>query len=204
MDFFGAMTFEDLLHSLEGMCEKIVTDYQLPPRSVVVLTRIGTGKTTKGKVTSYALCISEPTWPTTERELLDENRTQSPVVSLKAPTTQKWSGFVEFGVSQEKQEFFSGFTGAEFLPQNKQDIEFEKQRIRVPIGEELLEMFDKFVRLAVENYVSTSEPFGCCDLYEKCSDAKRCLHPSFFRRTVCAYKKNLEAGRVFYGKNANA
>lgn len=43
--------------------------------------------------------------------------------------------------------------------------------------------------------------FGCCAFYEQCSDAKKCLHQDPFYSYACTYRKNLEAGRIFYGKN---
>ncbi|MGN1089494.1 MAG: BRCT domain-containing protein, partial [Huintestinicola sp.] len=47
------------------------------------------------------------------------------------------------------------------------------------------------------------ERFGCCDLYEKCSDARKCLHDNLFYAKACWYRKNLEKGKIFYGKNKN-
>lgn len=47
------------------------------------------------------------------------------------------------------------------------------------------------------------EHFGCCHRYEQCSDAMKCLHPDFLISLACGYKKNLELGKVFYGKNKN-
>lgn len=47
------------------------------------------------------------------------------------------------------------------------------------------------------------ESFGCCGLYKECSDALHCIHPDPPYAKACQYRKNLEAGRVFYGKNAN-
>ena len=44
--------------------------------------------------------------------------------------------------------------------------------------------------------------FGCCHLYRECSNAKRCLQDEA-RSANCAYRKNLEAGKIFYGKNVN-
>ena len=46
------------------------------------------------------------------------------------------------------------------------------------------------------------ESFGCCSSYEKCSDNRKCLHEGNPEYAGCKYKKNLEAGRIFYGKNA--
>lgn len=43
--------------------------------------------------------------------------------------------------------------------------------------------------------------FACCSRYVECSDAKKCTNPNFMMALSCAYKKNFEAGRVFYGKN---
>ena len=47
------------------------------------------------------------------------------------------------------------------------------------------------------------ERFGCCNSFIECSDKQRCLHDDdpFYRG--CIYRKNLEAGRIFYGKNRN-
>lgn len=55
-------------------------------------------------------------------------------------------------------------------------------------------------------YLCENEPvhtFGCCDLFEKCSDAKKCIHNDRKYAKGCYYKKNLEAGKIFYGKNRN-
>jgi len=43
--------------------------------------------------------------------------------------------------------------------------------------------------------------FGCCSRYNECSDALNCLHPDQLYATGCYYRKNLEQGLVFYGKN---
>lgn len=47
------------------------------------------------------------------------------------------------------------------------------------------------------------ESFGCCGKYVECSDAKHCIHDDKAFSTACMYRKNLESGRIFYGKNKN-
>lgn len=47
------------------------------------------------------------------------------------------------------------------------------------------------------------ERFGCCSRYIECSDKLKCVNPDYIMSLACAYKRNLEAGRVFYGKNKN-
>lgn len=49
---------------------------------------------------------------------------------------------------------------------------------------------------------STNDPdaFGCCSRYRSCSAAEKCLIPGLDYSAHCSYRKNLEAGRIFYGK----
>lgn len=46
--------------------------------------------------------------------------------------------------------------------------------------------------------------FGCCNDFILCSDARQCLKAKDPDYNGCQYRKNLEAGRIFYGKNRNA
>lgn len=48
-----------------------------------------------------------------------------------------------------------------------------------------------------------AEPFGCCNDFVRCSDARGCLYPKERFALRCYYRQNLEAGRIFYGKNKN-
>lgn len=48
-----------------------------------------------------------------------------------------------------------------------------------------------------------TESFGCCNDHVRCSDARRCLHEDDKFYLGCIYRKNLEAGRIFYGVNRN-
>lgn len=49
-----------------------------------------------------------------------------------------------------------------------------------------------------------SDTFGCCNDFNRCSDAKECIHKDDRFYNGCMYRTNLEAGRIFYGKNKNA
>lgn len=57
------------------------------------------------------------------------------------------------------------------------------------------ELVDRYLREGSGN------GFGCCHLYNECSDAKRCLHENKLYARGCQYYYNLNAGRIFYGKN---
>ena len=43
--------------------------------------------------------------------------------------------------------------------------------------------------------------YDCCALYMECSDAKRCVKADKKSALGCGYKKILESGTIFYGKN---
>lgn len=50
---------------------------------------------------------------------------------------------------------------------------------------------------------SAKDAFGCCSRYSACSDAKTCLIPHLDYSKNCIYRKSLEQGHIFYGKNAD-
>ena len=52
--------------------------------------------------------------------------------------------------------------------------------------------------------LASYDEFGCCSKYMQCSDDKKCLYPDDPDYMGCHYKRNLEKGRIFYGKNKNA
>ena len=57
--------------------------------------------------------------------------------------------------------------------------------------------------VSIQSAVNSPDSFGCCSSYRACSDAKTCIIPDRDYSANCLYRRNLEAGRIFYGKNAN-
>lgn len=43
--------------------------------------------------------------------------------------------------------------------------------------------------------------YDCCSLYLECSNAKKCIKPDKRAALACGYKKILESGTIYYGKN---
>lgn len=58
---------------------------------------------------------------------------------------------------------------------------------------------------AISGYLehSGTNPFGCCSKYMECSDQLQCVTQDKAIRYDCIYRRNLLAGKVFYGKNRN-
>lgn len=71
--------------------------------------------------------------------------------------------------------------------------------------EETLVLIFQILRKEKQNIFrnTVTEIFGCCNDFIKCSDQKQCIHPEDRFYNGCMYRKNLEAGRIFYGKNRN-
>ncbi len=47
-----------------------------------------------------------------------------------------------------------------------------------------------------------AERFGCCHNYLRCSNEMRCTYEDDPEYSGCSYRKHLESGNIFYGKNA--
>ena len=49
----------------------------------------------------------------------------------------------------------------------------------------------------------TPKEWDCCSRYMECSDAQTCIHPDKKVALACGYRRILNTGKVFYGKNRN-
>lgn len=205
MDLFGVeKTFDDLLIDLKKLAEEVTVAYELPERGVIVLANIGKGKNNKGQVISYSVCTNEPPYPATEDEMKDENRTQTRLITIQAPKAKKSKDAVMFTIDNFMTQVLPPTEDMELLTKNKTDEEMCKQRIRVAMtSPSLLPWMKSFIEYRIKNFYSAADSFGCCSLFNECSNAKKCIHPNRLYSTVCAYRRNLESGRIFYGKNQN-
>lgn len=97
-----------------------------------------------------------------------------------------------------KSEFASLFSGLEIEDDAKEAL----SRIVLRNVDEVFNFIPQLSIIAVETLAKFGgESFGCCGRYEECSDARQCLHPDKLYARACAYRKNLENGKIFYGKN---
>lgn len=67
---------------------------------------------------------------------------------------------------------------------------------------QLIDYLEKLFDCSLELF-EPSTKIGCCGKFNECSDNKKCVHENTFYARACYYRKNLEAGRIFYGKNRN-
>lgn len=92
------------------------------------------------------------------------------------------------------------------------ESQIKTQVVKNPIGWNRFEVTDfewitkiqKVLLMAYDDALFVSgNTFGCCHLFIECSDALKCISPFEERARLCIYRRNLEAGKIFYGKNAN-
>ena len=78
-------------------------------------------------------------------------------------------------------------------------------RFPIATGKETVAIVADMVKAVYDSLSSSTkgDSFGCCSDFVRCSDALCCLKNDNPAYRGCAYRKNLEAGRVFYGKNKN-
>lgn len=103
------------------------------------------------------------------------------------------SGKVKFSIRQE-------FGNEDGEQSNKDTGKF----VAIPYDADILyymELLKKAKRTIFRNTIT--DTFACCNDFERCSDAGKCLRTEDRFYNGCMYRKNLEAGRIFYGKNKN-
>ena len=59
--------------------------------------------------------------------------------------------------------------------------------------------------LYLKDYFDQAAPieFDCCSRYIECSNNLKCVQPNIEYSIMCSYRKKLNKGIVFYGKNRN-
>lgn len=117
-----------------------------------------------------------------------------------------------YGVPYGKSYFFYGKKVFEFIPPSKRKSKltiFRSDKSKLDLtsatsSKDLLAAFEELKGMKQEIFRNlNTESFGCCNDFIRCSDALQCLHEEDRFYNNCMYRKNLEAGRVFYGKNKN-
>lgn len=76
-------------------------------------------------------------------------------------------------------------------------------RFPIATATETVRAVEDMIRAVYNAHASLmrGEAFGCCSDFIRCSDARECLHRLDPDYAGCYYRKNLDAGRIFYGKN---
>lgn len=180
---------------VQGIIDNIISSHNLPKNSIHLYSNISSSGTKSGTEVSKSICIFEPEYPPRPnvKEIPGKN-----FVIMKMQF-QKNSQIVLFIRNSQMDNIDVPQTAT--TKTLKSDKVFK--HVHFQIGDEnIYDFIYNNIIYCLSNYQS-SNTFGCCSRFVECSDAKECVHENKIYSMGCMYRKNLDAGRIFYGKNKN-
>lgn len=176
--------------NVRTILEKMISEKELPEKAISLVTNYARdGK----KITSYSISIYEPDYPILSNSPKDPTR-NSIALNIKDKGAR-----VELQISKSRVNEIGVPVDAETKISKTDNSNVQ---VILPIDSpNLLDYIKQNVEYALDNYTSKASSFGCCSLFVECSDAKHCIHENKLYSKACEYRKNLEMGRIFYGKN---
>ncbi|MCR5145153.1 MAG: 3'-5' exoribonuclease [Lachnospiraceae bacterium] len=199
-DLFSGKTmkWKNTVRNMLGTLEEM---YELPKNSLWLSDNYSIKN--PDNIISHSVCIWEPDYPNQGGGHQEVNKT---VMTIYLSNVQSRPNDIDLYIRdfQYKELEDKCPQDAVVLTQTKSDLDTGTIRVRFNNSSETLKEFIKEHTIyCIKNYESKAGGFGCCSKYEQCSNAKRCLHENKLYSKACAYRKNLEMGRIFYGKNRN-
>ena len=186
----------DLFYSnVQNMIDDIILKLSLPKNSLYLYQNISKKGKNMGKETSKSICIFEPEYPPRKRSK-EENGKNFVVLKISIDDKKEVSLYI-----RKSQYAKINIPGSENIKTSKVDSVF--QRVIFGIEDDMIyDYIRENVLYCLANYESSNK-FGCCSKFIECSDARECVHENKIYSMGCMYRKNLDAGRIFYGKNKN-
>ena len=192
-DLFGIenRTAESIVSELNPRLAELVARLRLPPRSLVV--RDNDGKIAR----SWTVCVNEPPYPQAAWDAAKEAFALSPIYNFSAAMARKSANTL---VVKGAAALLNAVPAPEAFVEEKDNVTKVSALMSATW---LLDWLISLAEIGVKRYRSSAQPFGCCNRYVTCSNEGKCVHENLLYSTVCAYRRNLEAGRIFYGEKAN-
>lgn len=170
-----------------SILEKTIAEKELPEKSLRMR------KNKNRNVDSYSILISEPPYPLGSERLGGEQSVMK--ISLKSN-------------SYEIDVLIKVFENI-VLPDSATYKELKKigdnpQHVIVSFSTDITDFYsyvESVLLYRLSHYRTAEATFSCCSQFIQCSDAKKCIHENKLYSTACTYRRNLESGRIFYGKN---
>lgn len=182
------------------LCE-LEKEYKLPEGSLWLSDNMS--QSNPSEVVSHSVGIWEPDYPRQQYSSRTMNRI---VFTMSLSTALSRPDDLDVSIRDNQWNALKEKLPADAveLPQTKTDKENRVVRVRISrYSNELPEMVRMHTRYVIDNYESKADGFACCSKYEQCSDAGRCLHENLLYSRACGYRKKIEQGIIFYGKNKN-
>jgi hypothetical protein len=170
---------------------------ELPENSLQLIENYGRDNKI---ITSYSIIVLKPDYP---KGINPNGIAKNPLINIKVSKTKYDTvGVLVVSIPDNLvSKVCSNFPCIPLVKRKSDAI----TRANVPADSEALyPFFEYLLQEAISSYFKDGkDSFGCCHLYEKCSDVRKCLHENRLYARGCIYSRNLVEGRIFYGKNRN-
>lgn len=189
--------------NIQDMLEELIREYELPAGSLYLRDNYGQAEKTRNSLISHAVCIWEPDYPPMPNEKPGQNKL---VVTIVPSKVKSRPDDLDLNLREDQEGDLRKYLpeDAELLAQTKSDKDTGTVKVRIKkTSPNLTEYIRQNTIYCIKGYVSKAARFGCCSSFEKCSDAKKCVHENKLYSKACIYRGNLDQGRIFYGKNRN-
>ena len=174
---------------LLSILDKIIIEKELPDKGL----RLRENKNKNAD--SYSVLISEPPYPLGSERLGGEQSTMK--IILKPDS-------YDIDILLSVYNDIPCPSNTICKKPNKSNNSPQHIIVSFPIDSpNLYSYIESIILYRLAHYRTAESTFSCCSKFNQCSDAKRCLHENKLYSTACTYRKNLESGRIFYGKNRN-
>lgn len=183
-------SYDDIwMGSVQKSINRIIKDNELPADSIILEAN---KSKTEDMITSYSIKVCGYDYPTSKDS-------KSTLFNIKH--------IIKSDVKLLEIVCPNSFCAGVDCPTNAvyKTLASDKQNTYVRINkdsDELQGFMEIIIKAALDNFSATAASFACCGKYVECSDAGKCLHENKLFSKGCSYRKNLESGRFFYGKNA--
>lgn len=171
---------------IQEMLQNITNKKELPEGSLYLYNNISSKGKNKGEKISVSLCISEPDYPP------NNNKGQKSYVVMNIPNQ---INTVELLI--RNNQFDQIRVPNDAVVKGLKSDKIYKHVMFEPESEELYDYIEENIKYCLDHYESGSN-FACCSKYVDCSNASKCLHINKLYAKGCAYRKNLEQGKIFY------
>lgn len=194
---------QDVISQFDQEVSKILQDIiiskELPENSLYLSSNISHKGDKKGQEISKSICVNEPDYPPNSHNVnrIGKNDT---FIQIEYKTYVRKNNEFVFSV---KDRLLMDVPIPEGVTTNKtQSREGITKVYFSSVSSDMLDFIRSIVMQGLAHYESTSS-FACCSQFIRCSDEKKCVHVNKLYSKGCMYRANLEAGRIFYGKNRN-
>ena len=181
------------LNRLENLFSSIILDEELPPNSI--RRKINTKKESAIEKSLGSICFFEPDYCVVPNSNLTKE-SETSIVNILSVS----DGIV----LRVKRSIFNELNTPDSATIKSKNLDNDFIEVSFSLSDKnLIEYIKEIILLRYRYYESKASSFGCCSRFNDCSDKKRCVHENKLYSKSCQYRKKLDAGKNFYGKNRN-